>query len=143
MGRPKIRTAEELRASKMAWQQRERKPRGYDAAYYARHSKEINARERERYRKNPGMRRAAQHKSNLRKRVEALLRLGGKCVRCDKGDDYRVLQIDHINGGGRRDVQLRGTVAAQRDVLKGNIEGYQLLCANCNVIKKYEMEENA
>ena len=83
------------------------------------------------------------HKTRLlRRRVEAQLVLGGKCARCGFGDDYRVLQIDHINGGGSIARRSRGSKAALRDVLNGSTKDYQLLCANCNVIKRHEMGEN-
>lgn len=73
---------------------------------------------------------------------QALLALfGGKCCRCGF-DDPRALQIDHVNGGGgqeRKALQNAGRV--YKKVLADQT-GYQLLCANCNWIKKYEEHEH-
>lgn len=118
------------------------KKRAYWKAYQARNSdkikaymKEYHAANRERLNARNAV---AGRKRNLRCRVEAQLKLGGKCVRCGFDSDYRALQIDHIKGGGARDRIKRGLLAAQKDVLDGNTESYQLLCANCNVIKMQE-----
>lgn len=49
--------------------------------------------------------------------------------------DRRCLQIDHINGGGRKD---RNSGAGRYGLYKRILEGsrdYQILCANCNWIK--------
>ena len=108
--------------------------------YLERNRDRINASQRTRQRQDHV--RAAhtiqRHRRDLRLRVEALLRLGGKCVRCGFDSDYRAMQIDHIDGGGHRDVMSRGKRAAQKDILAGHTEKYQLLCANCNIIKAQE-----
>ena len=65
---------------------------------------------------------------------------GGKCVQCGFSD-WRALQIDHINGGGRQD---RSRFATKYSYLKSVLatpDKYQLLCANCNWIKRYEKRE--
>lgn len=78
-------------------------------------------------------------------RKEVLSFLGNKCVRCGI-DDFRVLQIDHVNGNGYRERQDFGkggnaSVKYYRHILEVRGEGYQLLCANCNWIKRYERQE--
>jgi len=79
-------------------------------------------------------------------RKEVMSFLGNKCVRCGI-DDFRVLQIDHINGNGYQERKQFGrnggasTVRYYRHILDVNGEGYQLLCANCNWIKRYEQSE--
>jgi hypothetical protein len=78
----------------------------------------------------------------IRWRKEMLDTMGGKCIRCGY-DDYRALQIDHINGNGHKERRLTGPVYWRR-VLKSylnNEKKYQLLCANCNFIKRYENDE--
>lgn len=62
--------------------------------------------------------------------------LGGSCVQCGNSDP-RVLEVDHVNGGGHKHVQLRGTHGVRRDILSGLLprEEVQLLCANCHRIK--------
>lgn len=80
----------------------------------------------------------------LRRKVrkEVLEAYGGKCVRCGFSDE-RALQIDHIEGRG----------AAHRKSLGGQVSfmfwlrkmkfpmGFQILCANCNWIKRAEKSE--
>lgn len=78
--------------------------------------------------------------SSHRKRAELLATLGGKCVRCGFSD-ARALQIDHVNGGGRRTDPYRATAAFYKKVVDHPDE-YQLLCANCNWIKKHEDAEH-
>jgi len=75
---------------------------------------------------------------------EILKKLGEKCIQCGF-DDKRALQIDHINGDGHeeRDLQ-KSTNTYYRHVIRSieNNEGkYQLLCANCNWIKRIEHNE--
>ena len=83
----------------------------------------------------------------LKKQV--LEHLGGKCVRCGFTDS-RALQIDHVHADGSYDenriIAGRFTGVYYKLVYKSveNNEGkYQLLCANCNVIKKIENRESA
>ncbi len=73
--------------------------------------------------------------SSCRSLVIALL--GGKCVRCGFTDE-RALQIDHINFVGKN----RETLMVRfRNIMSGKTANYQLLCANCNAIKKHENRE--
>ena len=79
-------------------------------------------------------------------RDAAVARLGGRCANpaCQwlnadgsRGcTDRRCLQIDHIDGGGIRESQKIGTHGIYRKIWKGQTAGYQLLCANCNWIKR-------
>lgn len=68
--------------------------------------------------------------------------LGAKCIRCGF-DDIRALQIDHIDGGGNHDARTRsgGVLAFYKRIL-ADPSGYQVLCANCNWIKRSENDEN-
>lgn len=79
---------------------------------------------------------------NLRKAVVEAL--GNKCISCGF-DDIRALQIDHVNGGGSKERKTRGYKGSfHSNVLKSflNKESkYQLLCANCNWIKRFENKE--
>ena len=62
-----------------------------------------------------------------------------KCCRCGENDD-RVLNIDHINGGGR--IHQRKVSNIYQDLLNRNFpEGFQVLCQNCNIIKMHENNE--
>lgn len=79
----------------------------------------------------------------LRRKV--LSRLGSSCIKCGFSD-WRAFQIDHIHGHGGRELRAfndrihfyKYLLALPLSVLR---EKYQLLCANCNWIKKYENGE--
>lgn len=71
-------------------------------------------------------------------RLEVVKALGGKCVRCGI-EDLRVLQIDHIHGGGgRRGLPPYPKILERMDEAKTL---YQVLCANCNFLKAVENKE--
>lgn len=74
----------------------------------------------------------------------AIALLGSKCKNCDFRD-ARALQIDHVNGDGYIDRITNGmwSMKLYRAIVNGivDIKRYQLLCANCNWIKKYENNE--
>jgi len=82
----------------------------------------------------------------LRLREAALRELGATCMACGYSADWRALQFDHVNSGANRKeghgnnpsgskLQFDRHVAR---VMKGEL---QILCANCNWIKRYEREE--
>lgn len=90
-----------------------------------------------------------QHKATKiyyeKQRTTIINALGGKCVHCGNSD-YRVLQVDHINGGGVKEIKEKGQYKYRTDIIKMIEDGtvhtkYQLLCANCNWIKRYENNE--
>ncbi len=75
-----------------------------------------------------------------RLRGSAIAALGSKCCRCPEHDPV-VLCIDHKKSCGRRDRSyLGGSQAMYRDVLR-RPSRYQLLCHNCNWIKRHECQE--
>jgi len=62
---------------------------------------------------------------------------GVVCNNCGESD-IDVLQIDHINGGGnqqRKALGLRGGRLYLWMIQNGYPDGYQVLCANCNMRK--------
>lgn len=68
-----------------------------------------------------------------------------KCKRCGF-TDIRTLQLDHIDGGGRQARQnnstMRGGTAFYSYLRRNNYpDNLQVLCANCNFIKKFENKE--
>ena len=75
-----------------------------------------------------------------KRRKKAVAKLGGECKHCGM-TDIRCLQVDHINGGGTKENRTIGTNGIIRKVNRGE-SGYQLLCANCNWIKKHEQNES-
>lgn len=91
--------------------------------------------------RDPSKRRLVVRRYRQRKRKDTLERLGGKCARCGFGD-WRALQIDHVNGGGTQERQLfKSQQTYVNFVLANNNGRYQILCANCNWIKRYEEYE--
>lgn len=93
--------------------------------------------------------------ANKRLRNQVLDILGRKCsspnckwVNLDGSigcTDVRCLQLDHKKGGGGRHLKLiSGSVASYRWIVENPSlvgEWFQLLCANCNWIKRVENEE--
>ena len=97
------------------------------------------------YRKNI-VARSAYHKHYHRKRLDYLKEkmfalLGDKCSFCGF-DDKRALQIDHINGGGVKELKMfTNQMSYLKRVLTVGKKEYQILCANCNWIKRHEKDE--
>ena len=124
------------------------KIREYQRNYTNKHSKENRERakqwrinNREKYNANTAK---SAHKMILKIRNEIHNLLGSKCIRCGFSD-IRALQIDHVKGYGREErknfsnyyVYLRYIL----NEIKSGSKDYQLLCANCNTIKKVENRE--
>jgi hypothetical protein len=78
-------------------------------------------------------------------RTQVLELLGTECSKC-RFADRRALQIDHVAGGGYTE---RKTIPSgsrlHRYILSGkaDLKKYQILCANCNWIKKFENNETS
>ena len=96
--------------------------------------KEYQQRYRERNREKL---RADQREYAEQLKHKAISLLGGKCAMCGFSD-IRALQIDHIKSVGNK--APRG-VPVYREIVKGKTENRQVLCANCNWIKRYENKE--
>ena len=103
-------------------------------------------------------------KSTIRQRnlrCEILAKLGGRCNNPDcrwhnddgtRGcTDVRALQIDHVGGGGSTELRAGHGVGLaylyhvredlKYSALAGIPSDYQLLCANCNWIKRHTKRE--
>ena len=98
--------------------------------YYERHSERLKAK------RNPIN---LARKRNLRKDI--LASMGNKCVSCGF-TDWRVLQIDHVNGNGREDRTQFKSYEQFYKAIVTSPHRYQLLCSNCNWIKRYEEKEH-
>ena len=68
-------------------------------------------------------------------KLQMIERLGGRCVRCGETDP-RVLEINHINGGGGKERHLAKAVLIVQG--KRKTEDLDLRCANCNLIYEFE-----
>ena len=79
----------------------------------------------------------------LKIRNEILRKLGGKCKSCGFSDP-RALHIDHVYGGGSKERKELGEKAYRLILQKieNQSSDYQLLCANCNSIKRFENRED-
>jgi hypothetical protein len=81
------------------------------------------------------------YRDNRKKAIEAL---GGICAKCGF-TDYRALQIDHIYGGGVQEGKTLTSYTRHKNI-RNNPEleklKYQVLCANCNWIKREENQEH-
>ena len=72
---------------------------------------------------------------------EQILALGdNKCKECGN-TDTRCLQVDHVHGGGCREAQVRslGLPLVTKLFAQGKL---QVLCANCNWIKRFVRGEH-
>lgn len=90
---------------------------------------------------NIEQRNAYQRNRLITRRNEAIAFLGGQCSNTACGcSDTRVLQIDHkrSNGASERKNLTRGAFYKR---VKEHPKDYQLLCANCNWIKRIEQNE--
>jgi hypothetical protein len=95
-----------------------------------------------RQKQSPELKRLYHRKTMVIRKALAYDILGNKCARCGF-DDIRALQIDHINGNGKAERKLYkgGQTVLYRMVIESNGENYQLLCANCNWIKRVSEDE--
>jgi hypothetical protein len=78
-------------------------------------------------------------KTNKKNKNRVYTKLGGVCSSCGFSD-MRALQIDHINGGGKKDRKKYRTSDLYAKILRDST-GYQILCANCNWIKRHDKGE--
>lgn len=85
-----------------------------------------------------------QRESRARIKSQIFLLLGDSCKNCGFSDK-RALQIDHINGHGTKQREFVKGSSLYRQILKeirAGSQEYQILCANCNWIKRFENNEN-
>jgi hypothetical protein len=134
----------------------QRKPEkiAYKKAYYAALSPEKKAEYRESsddWHKRNHDKDIARMKAYVKGwREKALAKLGNKCANPGCGwvntdgthgcDDKRCLQIDHVHGGGSKEQKATGVY--YKKVVADQIGNYQLLCANCNWIKRAVNKEH-
>ena len=106
----------------------------YNKNYYFKHTQNLSLKETKQQKRR-------RYSANIR--LKLLNLLGMKCKRCGF-HDVRALQIDHINGGGSIENKKYGKDLRHRQMIKSIERGekkYQLLCANCNFIKRFENNE--
>lgn len=93
---------------------------------------------------NPERVRQLNKDSGRRIKLAVFALYGSACQKCGFADD-RALQIDHINGTGEHKARShrRSGLSLYSAILRGDMaqEDFQLLCANCNWIKRVENDE--
>lgn len=122
--------------------------------YYSSHKNEINNRHKNYYKNHREslLSNSKKYKKERRRKIkqEIFELLGGQCTNPyglhDKQfRDIQCLQIDHINGGGKRDIQRFKSTELYFEYILNQIQAgskdYQLLCANCNWKKRWENGE--
>jgi hypothetical protein len=78
---------------------------------------------------------------------KVFVKLGNKCMNpynLAHGDflnDIRCLQIDHVHGHGTKERKKHSSSKFLAKVLADTKGNYQLLCSNCNWIKRFENGE--
>jgi len=83
---------------------------------------------------------SARNKRASNWRQASLEKLGLKCSHCGFADP-RALQLDHKKGNGAEERRkIKDTERYYKHIYE-NIEEYQVLCANCNWIKRVELKE--
>ncbi len=70
-------------------------------------------------------------------KTEAINKLGGKCAKCGV-TDARILQINHVNGGGTK--EKRFGIDMYKAIVDGTrqTEDLNVLCPTCNILYEYE-----
>jgi len=108
--------------------------------YRESHRERLNQQSLKYYHDNRDERLVYERRQRAEERNRVLMFLGGKCEWCFINDS-RLLHIDHVNGGGLKEKLTIGQRGILRRVLT-NPQDYQLLCANCNTLKRwFELEE--
>lgn len=122
------------------------KRRASKKRYYQKHKdkwREMNNRRtRERYAKKKAEGGIIKKGIGIRNRL--LNVLGADCARCGY-NDFRALEIDHVNGNGRKEMTSFGKpdkmyLFYYRNPIIAK-QKLQVLCANCNMIKRYELKQ--
>lgn len=80
-------------------------------------------------------RRAREYNAKIRRTIIA--GYGGRCACCGEGREI-FLALDHVNGGGKKEMESLGRSRMMRAVVAGGFpKKYQLLCHNCNWAKHH------
>jgi hypothetical protein len=85
---------------------------------------------------NPEEERRKWREQHQQVRERAIERLGGKlCANCGC-DEFNLLEINHINGGGRVAAKVRQSRQLYRDIVSSRVElrDYNVLCRVCNAL---------
>jgi len=126
------------------------KMRKYLVDYYMKNKDTLSKKDRKNYIKNRDSSLSRAKVIHQKIRTEIIDLLGGKCSNPNCAviggmTDIRCLQIDHVNGGGNKEAKRfsAGSIYYKHilEAIKNGSKNYQLLCANCNWIKRCENRE--
>ena len=96
------------------------------------------------YQKNKEVLKKSSNNPHKNIRNELFEILGRSCVRCGFSD-MRALQLDHVYGGGLREIKdFKSNYQMYKFYLQNSSLckiRLQVLCANCNWIKRYDNNE--
>lgn len=127
-----------------------KKMKKYLAIYYIKNKETLAQKDRKNYEKTKEARSRNAKVTHQKTRDEIIKLLGSKCSNSnclvpDGCKDPRCLQIDHVNGGGNKEAKKfsAGSIYYKHilEQIKVGSKDYQLLCANCNWIKRNENRE--
>ena len=85
---------------------------------------------------NPEEERRRWREQHKKVREKAMNRLGGRhCVNCGCVE-FSILEINHVNGGGRMELKRRQNRQLYRDIVndKVDLSEYNVLCRVCNAL---------
>ena len=85
---------------------------------------------------NPEEERRKWREQHKRTREKAMERLGGKkCCNCGC-NEFSILEINHINGGGRKASKEKQNRQLYRDIVndKADLSEYNVMCRVCNAL---------
>jgi hypothetical protein len=113
-----------------------------DKAYYEKNKSKVIARTLAYEKAHPEQRKETVKRYWYNKRMRVFTALGGASCRGCGFSDWRALQIDHINGGGKKHIESFTSTATYHRYVHDNPTEFQVLCANCNSIKRHTNKEN-
>ena len=79
-------------------------------------------------------------KAHRRLREKVFEVLGGaRCSNC-RCDVFDILEVNHLNGGGRRELKTKQSRQLYREIISGQVEqaNYNVLCRVCNALHYVE-----
>jgi len=114
--------------------------REYMRAWHIAHREERNARTRayKTAHREQVLEYDRKYQASLRDAALALAPSGVRCTYCGYDTDRRALQFDHINGNGYLARGKSANKLYHKIIKEGWPADLQILCANCNQIKKIE-----
>lgn len=138
-----------MKTYQQKWQEKNReKIKEYNRKSYKKHKAKRLEAKRLYCSKNKLKIREQRNERYKKRKAEIFKALKNQCKHCGNSD-IRVLQIDHINGGGRKEIKSFNSGGYLHYYYKQLVQDkitflkkYQLLCANCNWIKRIENKEN-